>query len=442
MGLSAGVAVVLAGALVAGFLLLREGWTEQRPVRDRLEISPTVVRKSVLVDVSGAVLEEFDGDCASSRLSYLCLRVLDELLAADKSLLTRGGLTIRTTVDQRLQRAAQEAVERRVRPDDTPLAAQAMVVPGTGEVRAMVTSRPLTGRDGRIGFQQGSTAMVYTLAAALESGLRYEDGFPRTREYRAPSYSAFKNCKGQSVGDPSHSVRDRKRSDGAFATLRSGTWAADNTFFLKLTEKLGLCESVTMARRLGLARADGMPLTEFETFALGVNEVDPVTVAGTYATLAARGKQCDPMVVKEVGDGSKVLRSFPPRCREALDPAVADAVTDVLAGALERGPLKGLGRDAAGMEGTADGVTSAWYAGYTPDLASAVALGAPVREVYGRRPADVTIGGRRHKHVTGTSVPGPIWTESMTAALSGLPETAFTEPDKERFGGCRDSCAR
>lgn len=434
--------MAVAGALAATTFLLIRSAEGEAPARERLVVAPTVVRPSVLVDVNGAVLEEFSGDCATSRFSYLCFRVLDDLLAADRELLARGGLTIRTTVDQRLQQAAQHAIDERVRHDDPPLAAQAVVVPGTGEIRAMATSRRLIGREGRLGFQQGSTAMVYTLAAALESGMRYEDGFPYAGEYRAPSYGTFKNCKGEAVADPAHSVVNQKRHHGAFTTLRSGTWAAENAFFLKLTEKVGLCESVTMAKRLGLARADGAPLTEYETFTLGTNEVDPVTVATTYATLAARGRHCEPMAVTEVRDGSNLLRSFPPRCREALDPGIADAVTGVLAGALARSPLKGLGRDAAGMQGTTDGYMSAWYAGYTPDLASAVAIGTPEPEAARRRLAGITIGGRRHAYVEGTSIPGPIWKDSMTTALNGLPETTFTRPDTRRFGGCRDSCAK
>ncbi|HEX4814616.1 MAG TPA: hypothetical protein VFV66_17890 [Nonomuraea sp.] len=55
-----------------------------------------------------------------------------------------------------------------------------------------------------------------------------------------------------------------------------------------------------MAERLGAARADGAPLLEYLTFALGVNEVAPWTVAASYATFAAHGKYCEPRAVAEV----------------------------------------------------------------------------------------------------------------------------------------------
>ncbi|MGW0202514.1 penicillin-binding transpeptidase domain-containing protein, partial [Nonomuraea sp. NPDC003201] len=315
---------------------------------------------------------------------------------------------------------------------------------GTGEIRALAASRA-PGPGGRppadrFGFQQGTTAMVYTLTAALESGMRYDDGFPYLSQYRAANYHAFKNCKGQNVAEPSFSILNRQSDHGAFTTLRSGTRTAENTFFMKLTEKVGLCESVQVAKRLGLKRADGLPFQEFETFSLGINEVDPVSLAGSYATLAAHGRRCEPRLVTEVRGGSGVVRSFPARCQEALEPAVADAVTGVLAEALAKGPLKGLGRDAAGMEGTADAFSTAWYAGYTPDLASAVALGDP-RGAVAHKLSDITVGGRRYRHVEGTSIPGPIWKSSMTEALAGSAGTAFAKPDLARFGGCRDHCA-
>ncbi|MFG6192457.1 hypothetical protein [Nonomuraea sp. JJY05] len=433
------VASVGAVALLAGgFLLLRGGDTA--PARDRLAVSPVVARPNVLVDAQGAVLEELAGDCAAGRYPYVCMRAKEEL---GEDLLRRSGLTIATAIDQRMQRAAQQGIDRYVRREDAPVAAQAMIVPGTGEIRALAAGRALGPGTkppaDRFGFQQGTTAMVYTLTAALESGMRYDDGFPYLSQYRAANYEAVKDCKGQNKAEPSFSILNRQRDHGAFTTLRSGTRTAENTFFMKLLEKVGLCESVQVAKRLGLERADDLPFQEFETFPLGINEVDPVAVAGSYATLAARGTQCEPRLVTEVRGDSGVVRSFPARCQEALEPAVADAVTGVLAEALAKGPLKGLGRDAAGMEGTTDGFSTAWYAGYTPDLASAVALGDP-RGAVMHKLSDITIGGRRYRHVEGASVPGPIWKSSMKEALAGHPGTAFTKPDMARFGGCRDNC--
>ncbi|MER6827368.1 penicillin-binding transpeptidase domain-containing protein [Streptosporangium sp. NPDC000563] len=457
--------VTAVGALVAVVLLLRSpadgGPREERVASDSTATAPaaSVAGKSVLLDVEGAVLEEFSGDCAGVGYPYLCRQVKQQLLAQDPQLLDRGGLTIRTTIDQRLQRAAQRAIDAHVHRDDPQVAAQVMIVPGEGAIRAMATSRDAAaadaadadgGADGSVAdaddraadgaaFQQGTTAMPYVLAAAFAAGLRSDDGFQISDEYRAPSYAAFRNCANQAVADPAHTVVNREKGGDRFVTLRSGTREVVNTFYMRLTEKVGLCETVRMAERLGLGRADGTPLLEFETFSLGINEVGPVSVANSYASLAARGRFCEPTVITEIRDGSGAPRPFPPRCRQVLDPAVADAVTDVLSEALAKSALGGIGREAAGMPGTTDAFTAAWYAGYTPGLASAVSLGDS-RGAFQHDLSDVTIGGRHYPQVDGMSLPSLVWKEAMTEAVRGTQETGFTRPDAGRFGACRDAC--
>ncbi|MEU8056518.1 hypothetical protein [Microbispora bryophytorum] len=434
--------VAMLGAVVAVFVLLRSpagGNGDKEPVASvsitAASASPAA-RKSVLLDADGAVIEEFSGDCTDSRYPYLCRHVRERILAEDPQLLTRDGLTIRTTIDQRLQRAAQQAVDAYVHRDDPQIATHVLIVPGEGSVKAMVTNRdPVDGP----GLQQGTTAMPYALAAALAAGWRYDDGFFVGDAYRAQRFSAFKDCADRPVGDPHHSIHNRKKGGAPFVTLRSGTRDAVNTFFMQLQGKVGLCETVQMAQRLGLKSFDGKPLQEFETFPLGITEADPVSVANSYATLATRGRFCEPRVITEIQDGSGAVRPFAAHCEQVLDPAVADAVTGVLKDVLAKSALKGIGREAAGMPGDGDIFRTAWYAGYTPGLASAVSLGDfsdPLRHPM----VDVTIGGRRYAHVDGTSVPGLIWKKTMTEAVRGTQETRFTRPDTERFGGCRDSC--
>ncbi|WP_182906061.1 penicillin-binding protein [Microbispora sp. H13382] len=430
------------GATIAALLLLRNSAgdmaSEEHVASASTATAPAspVARKSVLLDAEGAVIEELPGDCAESAYPYLCRYVGQRLLAEDPRLLTRDGLTIQTTIDLRLQRAAQGAMDAYVHREDAQIATQVMIAPGEGAVRAMATSRdPADGP----GFQQGTTAMPYTLAAAFAAGLRYDDGFFVGDEYRARGLATFKNCAGNAVGDPRVSFHNRKKGGDRFVTLRSGTRDAVNTFYVRLQEQVGLCETVKTALRLGLRSADGGPLPEFESFTLGPTEADPVSVANSYASLAARGRFCEPRLITEIRDGSGAPRTFPPRCVQVLDPAVADAVTGVLSDVLASSTLKGIGRDAAGMPGEGDAHRTAWYAGYTPDLASAVSLG-DVRGALWHPMTDVTIGGRHYARVGGTSIPGLVWKKAMTEAVRGTRETHFTPPDTGRFGGCHDAC--
>ncbi|MGW6499530.1 transglycosylase domain-containing protein [Nonomuraea angiospora] len=408
------------------------------------------------------------GGCEASKFPYFCLYVQYEILNNEdfgknqderKKLLQRGGLTIKTTIDPKMQAAADKAIKKYVSRKDKPVASQAMVVPGTGEIKAMAASRKFGGskkknemsynivadaaHGGGRGFQQGSTAKVYTLATALEEGLKYGDGFPSPAGYQAGGYSTFKDCKGNNVGDPSHTVNNSSEGGAGFKTLQTGTWGSVNTFFLKLEEKVGLCSVVKMAKKLGVKRADGQKLSEVETFTLGVNEVDPVTIASSYAVFASRGQYCKPLAITEIKDRNGKAKQYKPKCSQVLEEEVADAVSGILSGVFTKGTMQevgGIGRDAAGKTGTTDNYASAWFAGYTPNMSSAVSLGDP-RGTKGNELIGVTIGGRYYSYVYGASISGRIWKDAMQTALKGVEAAEFTPVDQSRFGGCTENCA-
>ncbi|GII64446.1 carboxypeptidase [Sphaerisporangium krabiense] len=406
------------------------------------------------------------GGCESSKYPYFCIYVRNEILSnpdfgattKDRvTLLNRGGLTIKTTIDPAMQAAAEKAIKNWVRPSDNPVAAEALVRPGTGEIKAMAASREYgrskarneisynvvadAAHGGGVGFQAGSTFKTFTLLTALKQGYKIDDGISAGAGFRASGYSAFKNCKGQNVGDPAHTVTNDEGSPG-WKTLQTGTWQSVNTFFMELEQRVGLCDVVKTAESLGIHRSDGNKLQEYETFTLGINEMDPVTVANAYATIAARGRYCAPTAITQITDRNGETTAYDPKCRQVMEPEVADAAAEVLSGVFTKGTMRavgGIGRDAAGKTGTTDDYASAWFAGFTPDLAAAVSIGDP-RGSQRHKLIGVTIGGRYYGSVFGASIPGPIWKQTMLAALKNVEPTSFTPIDSSRFGGCGQSC--
>ncbi|WP_240197120.1 transglycosylase domain-containing protein, partial [Nonomuraea lactucae] len=406
--------------------------------------------------------------CQAGPYPYFCEYVRYELLTNPafgrterirQRRFAQGGLKIRTTLDPKAQAAAEKAVKSRVFASDYAVASEALVQPGTGQIKAMAASReygrsakkkqisynPVADKrhGGLIGFQAGSTFKTYTLITALQQGMKLDDGITVGSGYTAPGYSSFKNCAGENVGIPSWTVTNDEGS-GGFRTLRTGTWGSVNTFFMALEQRVGLCETVETAKSLGIRRADGGKLREYETFTLGINEMDPVTVAGSYAAIAARGKYCAPMAVTEVADtATGEVTAYEPECRQALDPEIADATAEILSGVFTDGTMRsvgGIGRPAAGKTGTTDGYATAWFAGFTPDLAGAVSIGDP-RGSQRYKLTGVTIGGRYYGSVAGATLPGPIWKDTMMAALKGVPPAEFVPVDPARFGGCGKGCA-
>ncbi|GLW12201.1 carboxypeptidase [Microtetraspora sp. NBRC 13810] len=404
------------------------------------------------------------GGCYESKTPFFCLYVQKELLAnpvfghtrAERERrLTRGGLVLKTTLDPVAQRAAEQAIAARVNPEDPQVAAEAMVEPGTGKIRALAASKrygrnPKNKKDGPkttynlpadsahgggLGFQAGSTFKVFTLATALSEGWRFDQGFDTPGSF-VPS-QGYRNCRGQRVNDPGTVIHNASgEGTGGPHSISTGTWRSVNIFYMMLEQRVGLCDVVNTARKLGVTRADGAELREVPTFTLGVNEMDPLTVASAFAAFGARGRYCRPMAITEIVDQDGRATAVPPSCSRALEPEVADAVNHVLEGVFTEGTMRGnsIGRDAAGKTGTNNGYTSAWFAGYTPDLAAAVSVG-DIRGSYRYPLRGVVIGGDYYGSVQGASLPGPIWVASMTAALRDTPATLFTAPDMNRFGG-------
>jgi membrane peptidoglycan carboxypeptidase len=397
--------------------------------------------------------------CMTSRASFFCDYVQRELLANPvfgstleerRRLLERGGLTIRTTLDWQVQRAAQRALDRQVPPKNSArkAAAEALIEPGTGEIRGLAVDRSLgpdkergktwinfaadASHGSSIGMQAGSTFKVFTLATALEEGMPFGQRLMAPRRFQPMGY---RNCRGQRVGDTTLLRNSADGEGGRSFTLLTGTHHSVNTFFLSLERKVGLCDTATMAEKLGLRQASGAPLAQYPSFTLGFNTVSPVRMAAAYAAFAARGRYCEPLAIKEITDTTgRHLRAPEPQCRQAMRAGAADAVNHVLRGVLTEGTARGrgIGRPAAGKTGTVDNFSAAWFAGYTPDLAAAVWVGDP-RGGYAHPMNSLCMDGRCYGPVFGATIPAPIWQDTMIHALGGKPVQRFHRPPAHYF---------
>ncbi|MCO5994969.1 penicillin-binding protein [Actinoallomurus rhizosphaericola] len=381
-------------------------------------------------------------DCVDSKVPFFCQYVKNEILGNPafgktqtdrEKLLYRGGLTIRTTIDMKAQKAAQAALSRR--PSHSRTATEAMVKPGTGEIKAMVVSRTYGtnvkkgetqlnlaadyAHGGNLGYSAGSTFKIFTLAAALDKGMSVGTSFPAPTN---TTVSGYRDCKGN--GSEPWPVQNAEKSKAKSANLETGTWESINTFYAYLERSVGLCDAVKMAQNFGMKRADGKPLQQNPAQVLGTNEIDVTHLAAAYAGFAARGEYCTPIAITEVTDSNGKKINVPKaKCTKAVDTDVADEVTSILQGVLTKGTARGegLGRPAAGKTGTCESFTCAVFAGYTPDLAAAVWYGDPEAP-----------WGHRNYGVYGADV-APIWRASMLGALRGTSASSFHTPVKD-FG--------
>ena len=383
--------------------------------------------------------------CTGSIAPFFCDYVMQTIrtdvsfgatLAARDALLRQGGLVIRTTLDLRAQKAAQQAVDKAIPRTDASgkAAAITLVEPGTGKIIAMAQNR-LWGTSGvgmttynynatmayggTRGMQAGSTFKPFVIAAAMEKGI------PADQVVDSPkvkTFSQFYGCgsNGASLFPP-YTVSNSTHS-GRF-DMYTGTAESVNTYFMWLEERTGVCRPTEIASLMGVTKADGSPLEAVPSFVLGANEVAPVSLANAYATFAAHGKFCPAHAVVSIAraDGTKL--SVPPTvCRQAIARGVADAVTVMLRGVIDgpdphrTGGTMALGRPAAGKTGTTNDSAAVWFCGYVPQLAGCAWVGDP-RGGFKYKMSDIVINGKRYTPVYGASIPGPIWKSTMKGAL-------------------------
>jgi membrane peptidoglycan carboxypeptidase len=326
---------------------------------------------------------------------------------------TTGGLRIYTTMSGRDERAAQSAVNYIV-PDHSSFNpghnadAEVLIQPRTGRVRAIAVDRHYgtaagdnnidyavdAKYDGGAGVQTGSSSKLFTLITALKQGTP----FGYAQKIVSPStIGPYYNCKGQFSGSfPVHNAEGAGK--GNFS-LYTGTTQSINVFYAMLEQKIGLCNVVKTAASMGVHRADGRSLLKavgkpfhagyqesadsIPSFTLGAVNVSPMSMAGAYATVAARGIYCKPVAIDRiVTSGGKNLPVESAGCHRVFSRAVADAATHILEGVITSGtaasPSRAIGRPAAAKTGTANAGNYAAFGGYTPTLAGYVSVFNPV----------------------------------------------------------------
>ncbi len=384
--------------------MVSAGWADQKLLKN-LEM-PKVLARSKTGILAGPK-------------GYLVAAVQKELnkLGFSDDKLMIGGLKVTTTLNKKAQEAAVLAVAKEApkkAPDDLHIGLAA-VRPGTGAILAMYggpdyVERQLNNATQGI-TQAGSSFKPFALIAALEAGVALDTVWsgksPQTfddngKPYEVANYGkkSFKNL-----------------------TLLEATEKSVNTVYVPLGIAIGPEKVIDAARRAGIPEQVEMVPTP--SVVLGVASPKVLDVANSYATFAAQGVYAKPFLVVEVGNrNGGVLYKANPQGQEVFGKEVMADLTYALQNVVKYGSgfaAQKLGRPAAGKTGTSQENSSAWWNGYTPQIAASVAFyrDDSTESLRG-------IGGMRT--LTGGSFPARIWTEFMKGALKGEPVIDFPEP--------------
>ena len=384
--------------------MLNEGWITQEQA-DKAEF-PTVVPRvtsGTLSGPKGHVISQVQRDLG--RLGFTEEQLLE------------GGLVIRTTLVQKAQQSAVDAVTK-FYPKNAPENLRISLVairPGTGEIVALYGGRDYLERQLNDATQSialaGSTFKPFALIAALEAGI------PLTSMWNGDSPQTFDD-----LGKP-YVVSNYGNEGWGQLDLLTATQHSVNTIFVPLGMKAGMDKVVDAARRAGIP--ENVAMIPTPSVVLGVASPRVIDVANAYATFAAQGVYAKPFLVASVtGPNKGVLYEATPQTQEVFSKDVMADLTYALKSVVNGGTgaaALSLGRPAAGKTGTSQSNASAWFAAYTPQLSASVALfrDSASESLNG-------IGGLTS--VTGGTFPARIWTAFMKGALKGEPVMTFPAP--------------
>jgi penicillin-binding protein 1A len=318
-------------------------------------------------------------------------------------------LVVQTTLDPRMQRAAESNLGRVLQEKGADMkASQAALVAMTpdGAVRALVggTSYHDTqfNRATQALRQPGSSFKAFVFLTAFENGYTPEDHFvdgPISIGNWSPG-----NYEDKFYGDIS---------------LREAFARSLNSVAVQLSERVGRRHVIETAQRLGITS----PLDNNASIALGTSGASLLEMTGAYATFANQGNGVWPRGIEQITtrDGQILYQRSGDGPGRVASSGAINKMLDVMQAVVDWGTGKRakIDRPAYGKTGTSQNYRDAWFVGLTGNLVAGIWVGnddnSPMQKV------------------TGGALPVLIWHDFMSEALAGTPPVDVTRPSGGGF---------
>ena len=355
------------------------------------------------------------------------------------------GLSVYTTLDPRLQSAAERIVREQVAlvaDHNVSNGALVSINPQTGEVLALVGSADFDNVeiDGQVNMalaprQPGSTIKPLVYLTAFSQAERPVNERWTTGTLVADIKENFPDGANPPYVPTNYDGRER-----GMVTVRTALATSLNIPAVRAMQQIGMPNFLDTARRLGITtlnRPDyGLSL------ALGAGEIPLIEMTGAFAVLANGGKRMPPVTIMKIVDsgGETVCEmgtADPCQPVSGLGEQVISAVdayliTSILSDNDARAPVFGpnsllrLDRPAAAKTGTTNDFRDVLTMGYTPQLVTGVWVG--------------NSDNSEMLNISGISGAAPIWNEFMRVALADQPVLDFLPPPGVRqFEVCTET---
>ncbi|MET8947666.1 transglycosylase domain-containing protein [Streptomyces sp. NPDC004542] len=374
----------------------------------------------------------------SGQRGYIVYAIKDYLTQnkiLTKDQLEAGGYRITTTLQKNKQNAFVKAVDDKLiskldkknnKVDTYVRAGGASVDPRTGKVVAMYGGidfvKQYTNGATRGDYQVGSTFKPFVFTSAVQNGSTTQSGQTITPNTYYDGTNK-RSVQGWS-GGPYAPENEDSKSYGDI-TVRKATDLSVNSVYAQMAVDVGPAEVKQTAVDLGIP-SDTKDLQPYPSIALGTATASVLDMAEAYATLANHGKHGTYTMIEKITKNGKEDVRLPERTtKQAVSREAADTTTSVLQSVVQTGTAtaaQAAGRPAAGKTGTAEEDTAAWFAGYTPDLATVVSVMGQDPVTAAHKPLYGALGLPR---INGGGAPTEIWAQYTKDALKGKPASDF-----------------
>ncbi|MFI1397752.1 transglycosylase domain-containing protein [Streptomyces sp. NPDC020681] len=366
----------------------------------------------------------------SGQRGYVVQAVEDYLTSnkiIDENTLATGGYRITTTLERTKQDAFVEAVNDQVmsKLDDNRTADRNVRVGGasvdtaTGKVVALYGgidyTKQYVNNATRRDYQVGSTFKPFVFTAAVENNSETQD-----RQAITPNtvYDGTNRRTVQGWTGKPYAPENEDNVDYGPITVRTATDNSVNAVYAQMAMDVGPARVKQTAIDLGIP-ATTPDLSASPSIALGPATASVLDMAEAYATLANHGRHGTYTLVTKVTKNGQDVRLPRAEGGQVVSREAADTTTSILQSVVDYGTgtaAQSAGRPAAGKTGTAEEDTAAWFAGYTPELATVVAVMGQDPETGAHKPLYGALGLPR---INGGGAPAEIWGQFTGAALEG-----------------------